>query len=165
MSGNRNVYGYVICSVCGIHQTKKVSGICSRCERQHPVQWKQCQMCGLRKTKDPTGICSDCRKRRYAFDKTNSDTRLDDALADARRACRLLELKKAGASFSQIGRELGLSKSSAYAIYTRLIGSPMISVIDTDGAFLDVSDYYAGSTKMPPRIIAKRNESDDSSQE
>ena len=108
--------GYVLCSVCEAHVTKKASGICSRCERNSPVDWKRCKVCGVRRTKDPTAICSYCRKSRSRLKKdSNNDQcdiqdRLDQAMLTAQLSLYLLTYRKEGMSFSEIGKKLGISK-------------------------------------------------------
>lgn len=151
---------YTLCTRCHKTKTKSPSGLCSRCAKMNPVDSRTCAICGAKKTKDPSGVCATCRRVRKNVMLENpviEATRLDEAILIATKNLRLLTMRKNGASFAVIGREIGMTKSSTYALYTRLIGSPMLNVIDKDDGYLDVSSFRAQSTLAPPRL---RNEND-----
>lgn len=163
MAVGENNPNYVLCSVCGIRRTKKPSGICSRCEKRNPVEPRLCKICGERMTRDISGVCSTCRQRRSGRGldvDLDSTTRLDNAILIAQRNLRLLVRRKEGASFAQIGKELHISKNAAYGIFTRLVGSPMLNIVDVDGTYLDVTPFRGHSTLLPPRLVY--HEEDDS---
>lgn len=104
-----------VCTTCHKYRTQHPSGICSRCRRLWPQA--VCQLCG-NKVRCGQEFCSECRKRfRTPLD-------IAEAIAKQEQYLNILKLRQENRSFEEISQVVGLSKSSVYGAYRRMMHLP-----------------------------------------
>ena len=110
-----------ICTRCGKHRTLHQSGLCSHCRRR-PAPRVPCKVCGNTMTNHESELCTKCRRRSVSADL------LPDAVERTKRTLLVLEMRERNCSFSEIGKSIGMSKSSAFELYRTALSLPAWSV-------------------------------------
>lgn len=121
----------VVCKMCGQRKTRHPSGLCARCQRKADTPIRLCVCCGQRRTRDEAGLCYQCRNK--SITKYYDISRVDEAIERTKTVLAILEKKRDGASFRDIGAQLGIPKTTVSNYYRQAIynGSHGESKLDT----------------------------------
>ena len=139
------------CKRCGKRRTQSPTGLCSYCKRLSKTPRALCKICGMNMTASPDGICSICH-RRLALKSVgpNDEQYLDEAIANARLNLLILEKKKEGLSFGEIGKLTGYAKTPIYNRYKEALSAAAREHLPNE------SDL-AGAGSVVPTLLADEN--------
>ena len=108
-----------LCTRCGARRTRHHSGLCCRCRAVTPSG--TCRICG-EATRHGAEYCHKCRKR------LPINTDLDSAISVQQQRLRILQLRKAGMSFTETAEAVGLSRSKTYELYRDMMHIPGVDM-------------------------------------
>ena len=110
-----------LCTRCGKVKTQHPSGLCARCRRKNVKMPTPCKVCGQINTSSPDGICNRCKRRSVA--KNYGISILDDAIEQYETTLLVLQKRKEGKTFREIGEELSIPKSTVYNYFNTAINA------------------------------------------